>query len=185
MNDTKQIQRVAYIAAALFAVRLLSFFVPDIRDATAANSPLLGELNALLGIAPHLLLFAVVAALPAPEWARAAGYGWLVVDIATDIMDLNGVPYSIYITLKYGGHISAALWIAVVSWRTSGAMRIVGLLLALDLFSFSFIASFTQFLPLLPALVLLPLWFALGGRLLGQVAEYPPPTLDSRATGSG
>jgi hypothetical protein len=39
--------------------------------------------------------------------------GWLVIDIATDIMRLNGIDKSIYLALRYGGQISVALWIAL------------------------------------------------------------------------
>jgi hypothetical protein len=60
---------------------VVTFFIPAIRDATPGSSPALSELNAVLGMAPHLLLFPVVAALPAPRWAKAAGYGWLVIDV--------------------------------------------------------------------------------------------------------
>ena len=35
-----------------------------------------------------------------------------LIDIATDSMQLKGVDKSIYLSLRYGGHISAALWIA-------------------------------------------------------------------------
>ncbi|SRR6266581_1101914 len=179
MNETKGSQqaRVAYVAygvAVLWIIRLATFFIPAIRDATPGGSPLLAELNALLGIAPHLLLFPVVAALPAPQWARQAGYGWLVIDIATDIMQLGSVPTPIYLPLRYGGHVSAALWIALASWQAKGATRIVGLLLAIVLGGYSFIAPFdpTHFVGLLPGLVLLPTWFALVGRLLAQRGEH-------------
>lgn len=137
------------------------------REATPAHAPVLAELNALLGVAEHLLLFPVIAALPGPRWARAAGYGWLVVDMATDIMQLNGAPVAVYLTLRYGGHISAALWTVAASWQARGALRVVGLLYALDLASYSFIAFVPRsFLVLLPSLVLLPLWLVLVGRLL-------------------
>jgi hypothetical protein len=129
---------------------------------------------ALLGVAPHLLLFPIVAALPAPPWGRAAGYGWLVVDMATDIMALNGVAAPTFIAMRYGGHVSAALWIAVASWHTRGASRIIGLLLALDLGGYSFVAPFdpTHFVGLLPSFVLLPVWLVLVGRLLHREVEH-------------
>ena len=176
MSSTKPSQlavRAAYVAAVLFVIRLPTFFVPAIRDALPGNSPVLSELNALLGIAPHLVLFPVVAALPAPRWGRAAGYGWLVIDMATDVMDLGGVAKLTYLSLRYGGHISAALWIASASWDAKGALRIVGWLLAFDLAIYSFIAPFGSltFLVLLPSLVLLPLWLALVGRYLARGSE--------------
>jgi hypothetical protein len=105
-NASRPAVRAACMAAALFVVAFAHFFVlpPEGRG---------NVLIALLGVAPHLLLFPIVAMLPAPRWARAAGYGCLVVDIATDIMALNGVPVSTYLPMRYGAHISAALWIAV------------------------------------------------------------------------
>ncbi|MCA1730926.1 MAG: hypothetical protein LC751_16470 [Actinobacteria bacterium] len=48
-------------------------------------------------------------------------------------MALNGVPITIFLPMSYGGHVSAAVWAAVASWRARDATRVVGLLLALDL----------------------------------------------------
>lgn len=163
----------AYGAAALFAVSLARFFVIP-RLGLPADSPLVAQLNGgLLPVAAHLLLFPVVAALPAPPWARAAGYGWLVVDVATDIMGLNGVPDTTYLPMRFGGHVAAALWIAVASWRARGAARVVGLLLALNLGGYSFIPHGPVAL-LVPTALLLPVWFALVGRLLAPDVEHRP-----------
>jgi hypothetical protein len=174
MNDIKpnQLARLAYIVAVLFTIHLITYLIPGIREATPTSLPVVAELVGIIGVAEHLLLFPVVGALPAPRWARAAGYGWLVIDIATDIMQINGVDKSIYLSLRYGGHISAALWIASASWQAKGAMRIVGWLLTLDLFIYSFIAfiPFT-FVVLFPSLVLLPVWFVLVGRLFAREGE--------------
>ena len=174
MNELKpnQLARLAYIVAVLFTIHLITYLIPGIRDATPTSSPVVAELVGIIGVAEHLLLFPVVAALPAPRWARAAGYGWLVIDMATDIMQLNGIDKSIYLSLRYGGHISAALWIASASWQAKGAMRVIGWLLALDLFIYSFIAfiPFT-FIVLFPSLVLLPLWFLLVGRFFAREGE--------------
>jgi hypothetical protein len=162
----------AYISTMLFAVSLLRFyFVP--RLGLPADSPIVLELNGgLLPVAAHLLLFPVVAALPAPPWARAAGFGWLVIDITTDIMSLNGVASSIYLPMRYGGHVSAALWIASASWQARGAVRIVGLILALNLGIYSFIPN-GPVLILVPTGFLLPLWFLLVGLLLAHMYAEP------------
>lgn len=172
MNETNSTERVgaayaAYAAAVLFVFSLARFFfIP--RLGLPADSPIVAELNGgLLPVAAHLLLFPVVAALPAPPWARAAGYGWLVIDIVTDIMALNGVPDTIYLPMRYGGHVSAALWIATASWRGRGALRIVGLLLALILGGYSFVPNGPIWL-LIPSGPLLPLWFALVGRFIAR-----------------
>jgi len=176
MNKTRSSQltvAAAYGAAVLFAIHLVTYLIPSIRDVTTTNSPIVAELLALLGVAEHLLLFPVIAALPAPRWAKPAGYGWLVIDMATEIMQLNGVAKLIYLSLRYGGHISAAIWIASASWQARGALRIVGWLTALDLFIYSFVAFIPfSFVVLLPSLILLPAWFALVGRLLAREGEY-------------
>ena len=158
----------AYGAAILFAVSLARFyFIP--RLGLPPDSLLLAELNAgLLPIAAHLLLFPLVAALPAPQWAKAAGYGWLVIDMASDIMALNSVPNTTYLPMRYGGHVAAALWIATASWQASGAMRIVGLLLAFNLGGYSLIPH-ASYLLLIPTGFLLPIWFALAGRHLARL----------------
>jgi hypothetical protein len=125
-------------------------------------------------------LFPVVAAAPAPPWARAAGYGWLVVDIATDVMALQGVPDALYLPLRYGGHVSAALWIAAASWRLGGAARGVGLLLALTLGGYSFVPH-APVGWLGPAGVLLPVWLVLVGRALGRPGDAAGPGRARRA----
>ncbi len=172
MNQTKLSQRTAvaaYGAAVLFAIHLVTYFIPSIRDVTTSSSMIGAEALALLAVAEHLILLPVIAALPVPKWARAVGYGWLVLDIATDIMQLNGVVKLTYLSLRYGANIAAALWIASASWQTKGATRVIGVIVALDLAVYSFIAFIPlTFLVLIPSLILLPLWFALIGRLLTQ-----------------
>lgn len=172
MNQTKLSQRTAgaaYGAAVLFAIHLVTYFIPSIRDVTTSSSIIGAEALALLAVAEHLILLPVIAALPVPKWARAVGYGWLVLDVATDIMQLNGVVKLTYLSLRYGANIAAALWIASASWQTRGVPRVIGVIVALDLAVYSFIAfiPFT-FLVLIPSLILLPVWFALIGRLLTQ-----------------
>ncbi len=161
---------VAYAATVLFTISLARFyFIP--RLGLPPDSPLVAQLNGgLLPVAAHLLIFPLVAALAAPQWARAAGYGWLVIDIATDIMALQGVADTTYLPLRYGGHVSAALWIGLASWRAGGALRLVGLLLAVLLGGFSFIPH-GSFLLLIPTGFLFPLWFALVGRHIARDAQ--------------
>jgi hypothetical protein len=176
MNETKPSHLTgatyaAYGAVVLFTISLARFFfIP--RLGLPADSPIVVQLNGgLLPVAAHLLLFPVIAALPAPPWARAAGYGWLVIDMATDIMALNGVASTISLPMKYGGHVSAALWITSSCWQAKGATRLVGLLLALDLGVYSFIPR-GSFVVLLPSGLLFPIWFWLVGRLLTHKGDY-------------
>ncbi|GER89097.1 hypothetical protein KDW_32590 [Dictyobacter vulcani] len=169
LNRVTSATTAAYLASVLFAIHLVTYLIPVLRDATGLTAPLIAEPLTILAVAEHLCIFLIIPALPAPDWARIAGYGWLVVDIASDIMQLNGTPRENYLPLRYGGHISAALWILLVSLNTTGALRIIGILLALDLAIYSFIAFIPlSFLLLLPSLILLPLWLALSGRFLAR-----------------
>lgn len=185
MNETKPSQRTviaAYGATVLFAIHLITYFIPSIRDVTTSSSLIGAELLALLAVAEHLILFPVVAALPVPKWARAVGYGWLILDIATDIMQLNGVDKPTYLALRYGANIAAALWIASASWQGKGVMRVIGLIVALDLTIYSFIAFIPfAFVILIPSLVLLPLWLWLVGRRLARGSEHQPDHPAQRA----
>ncbi len=173
LNISKRTSMAAYGAAILFAIHLLTYFIAPLRDVTTSSSIFGAEALALLAVAEHLILFPVIAALPTSPWARAAGYGWLVLDIATDIMQLNGVVKLTYLSLRYGANIAAALWIVSASWQAKGAMRIIGIIVAVDLALYSFIAfiPFT-FLLLVPSLILLPLWFLLVGRTFTRVSEH-------------
>lgn len=173
LNISQQTSMAAYGAAILFASHLSTYFIAPVRDVTTSSSIFGAEALALLAVAEHLILFPVIAILPASSWARAAGYGWLVLDIATDIMQLNGVVKLTYLSLRYGANIAAALWVVSASWQAKGAMRIIGIIVALDLALYSFIAfiPFT-FLLLVPSLILLPLWFLLVGRTLTRGQEH-------------
>lgn len=165
----------AYAAAVLFALHLATYFIPAARDATLASAAGIAIPLAALAIAQHLVVFPVVAALPAPQWARVAGYIWLVFDMGTDLAQLAGAPKSIYLVVRLVVNVLAALWIAAASWRARGAtrgMRGIGYFVALDTVAYSCIAlSFTwAFVVTLPSLILLPVWFALVGRLLAREA---------------
>ena len=166
----------AYAAAALFAAHLTTYFVPSIRDATLSSSAVLAVVLALLAIAQHLVVFPVVAAMPAPRWARAAGFLWLVVDMGTDLLQLGGAPKSLYLVLRLGINLVAALWIASASVRARGGVRTIGVFVAIDFACYSFVALLSPlaFVVTLPSLVLLPVWFVLVGHLLGHASAHLP-----------
>lgn len=163
----------AYGAVVLFAAHLTTYFVPVIRDATLAQSAALAVGLALLAVAQHLVVFPVVAALPAPRWAQLAGYTWLVVDMGTDLLQLGGAPKSLYLVLRLGINLVAALWIAAASLQTRGATRALGVFVAADFACYSFVALLSPlaFVVALPSLILLPLWFMLVGRRLAVLAR--------------
>ncbi len=164
----------AYSAALLFALHLLTYFIPVIRDATFATSASLAGTLAFLAVVQHLVVFPVVATLPAPRWAKVAAYVWLVVDMCTDILQFGGVSKAIYLVLRLAVNLLAALWIASASWPISRAIRYVGVFVALDFACYSFVALLSplSFLVALPSLVLLPVWFGLVGRLLAHREKH-------------
>ena len=155
----------AVIAAVLFFVHISLYFAPFVTALHGTVQTIYYvEFDTILGVIEHLLLFPVIAALPAPQWAKQAGYGWLVIDMATDIMQLGGAPGAL--PLRYGGHIAAAVWAAAASWQARGALRAIGVIYAIDLALYSFIwpLSRLSFVVLLPSLVLLPVWLLLVAR---------------------
>lgn len=166
----------AYSAAILFALHLATYFVPSIRDATLSRAALLAGLLAVLALAQHLVVFPIVAALPAPRWAKMAGYTWLVVDMGTDLLQLGGASKSIYLVVRLVINLVAALWIATASWHATGAIRGIGVFVALDFacYSFLILLSPLAFLVALPSLVLLPVWFLLSGRRLAREQVQAP-----------
>ena len=173
----------AYAAATLFAAHLATYFVPAIRDATLTTSTTLAVLLALLAVAQHLVVFPVVGALQAPWWARAAAYVWLVLDMGTDLLQLDGAPKSLYLVIRLGVNLFAALWIMLASWRARGGMRWLGMFVAADFACYSFVGllSPVAFLIALPSLVLLPLWFVLAGRHIARRSRLAETTAQATA----
>jgi hypothetical protein len=147
----------AYIGAALFTILIVLF-----------NTMPSSLAIPIVGVAFHVVLFPVVAALPSNDWARAAGYGWLGLDIASNIMLLNGVDENICTALRYGAHIPAIIWIIVGSIQADRLMQIVGILQALVMGSYSFVAPWAPKEMLYPAIILLIIWLILAGRSLSR-----------------
>src|SRR4026209_2609454 len=96
----------AYLAAFLFTVMIVLFN-------TVPKNMAVG----IVAVAFHAVLFPVVGTLPAINWARAGGYGWLILDIAANIMYLNGVDEHICTAFRYGAHIPAVMWIITASLK--------------------------------------------------------------------
>jgi hypothetical protein len=153
-----------------------------VRDATLSTAPTVAIGLAVLAVAQHLVVFPVVAALPAPRWAQIAGYTWLVVDMGTDLLQLGGASKSVYLVLRLAINLVAALWIATASWQARGAIRVIGVFVAIDFACYSLVALLSPlaFLVTLPSLVLLPVWFVLVGR---QLSRTPPTSISSPSAG--
>lgn len=154
----KSASYASYLGAFLFTVLIVLF-----------NTMPKSLAIPVVAVAFHLVLFPVVAKLPSANWARAGGYGWLTLDIAANIMYLNGVDEHICTALRYGAHIPAILWIINASLKGSRPMQIVGILQALILGSYSFVAPWAPAWVLYPAMVLLIIWLILTGYYLSKL----------------
>lgn len=156
-SSRKLASTAAYVGAFLFLVLIILF--NTIPQCLAIP---------FVAVAFHVALFPVVAELPSNEWARAAGYGWLVLDIAANVMFLNGVDEHICTALRYGAHIPAVIWIITSSLKCNRQMQIVGLIQAGIMGTYSFIAPWSPVWVLYPAMLLLIIWLILAGRFLSS-----------------
>jgi hypothetical protein len=145
----------AYVAALLFFFLIIMF-------ATVHNGMIIG----IVAVTFHVLLFPVVANLPSTEWARACGYGWIMLDIASNMMQINGVDEHLCSALRYGAHIPAVIWIITSSMHCNRQMLSVGLVQGVIMAGYSFIAPWAPAWVLYPAMILLIVWLFLAGRFL-------------------
>ena len=157
-NSIKIASIASYFGAFLFAVLVVLF------NTMPQNViPIV-----IVAVTFHIVLFPVVATLPSTDWARAAGYGWLTLDIAANIMQLNGIAEHITSGLRYGAHIPAIIWIITSSLKCNRSIQIVGILQALVMGSYSFLAPWVPMWYLYPAMILLIIWLTLLGIFLGK-----------------
>jgi len=157
---------LSYAGAASFAALLVLIGVaPMFRPAGA------------VAVLAHVLLYPVVAGLRAPEWARMGGYAWLSIDIVSSVMAMNGVDAGTITAVRLGGHIPAALWIVAASLEARGPMRVVGVPLGALLFGYSLVAPWVPPVALLPAIILIVVWLALVGRVVGRSQAAIPPSV--------
>ena len=161
MSDYEPSKKTAslssYIAAVLFLILLILF-----------SSTPQSIIIPFVGVAFHLMLFPVVRKLPAPEWARAAGYGWLVLDLALNVAELNGVDQHITMPFRLGGHISSAVWIVTASLRGSSPLRVTGILQGIFTVGYSLLAPWVPNYGLYPSALLLLIWLVLSARELSK-----------------
>ena len=144
-------RQIAILPIVLFVPTMLSFVLfPGTK------------ISNVLGIFFHLAALLVVGRMPAPEWAKAAGYGWLVLDILCGAMIINDVPHSIAWPIRLGGHIFAGVWLVTVSLlRPPLGIRIVGVVTGVWLATYTFFGTVLPVTVLGPPGVLTCVWFGL------------------------
>jgi len=115
----------ARVFAAVSALGWVGMFV-----LTGAGQTYAGDLS---GVVYHLALVPLVVALPAPDWAKAAGYVWIFCDTALNVAGINGLDDDIVWAFRLGVHIAAAVWIVNASGGLRPAARVTGTLLGASL----------------------------------------------------
>lgn len=132
-----------------------------------------------LGMLFHISLFLLVPWLPAPGWAKAAGYGWLVVDVVSGALSINAVSDTIAQPIRLGGHIFAGIWIVTASQSGSLPVRIVGTIAGVWLFAFTFFSPVLPMARLGPASMMVLIWLAIIAWQNGSVKKSAiPATFD-------
>ncbi|WP_353813769.1 hypothetical protein [Agromyces sp. SYSU T00266] len=182
MNDTVA-SRFAYAAAVFFVLGMIVIIGLGVRNEFEGSPPPSVIIYVFAGLAFHFALLPVISALPAPTWARASGYVWVVVDNMILMLTLYSVGTEIIDPLRWGIHLAAATWLLGASWAQHGVSRWIGLLAAFGLAGSSLGGAFTE-----SALVLLrvagPLmvvWLILAGIRLGKTAApIPAPVPEER-----
>ncbi len=167
------------LSPRLIAAAALLFFAPVV--VSFAVAPGAAWVRNYPGIFFHLAIFLLVAKLEAPEWAKAAGYGWLVLDVMTGVLTLNGVPYEIYNFVRLGGHIFGGIWIATASLSGSRPMMIVGVITGVYLSAYTFVSPFVSMKVLGPNAILVLVWLAI---IAWQNGSKPQPRTVSPSSGS-
>ena len=126
------------VSVRTIAVSALLFYVPVVISSVAV--PGAAWIRNYPGILFHLAVFLLVSRLDAPDWARAAGYGWLVLDVTTGVLALNGIPRATHEYVRLGGHVFGGAWIAITSLSGSRPLKVVGLVTGIYLSGFPFLS---------------------------------------------
>lgn len=115
------------------------------------------------GVFFHDAILLLVSRLDAPDWTKAAGYGWIVIDVLSGILTINAVPYEITWPVRLGGHVLAGVWIAMSSvfLRRHPVVTVVGVVTGVWLSGCSFIIARTSEAILAPSSILIMVWFAM------------------------
>lgn len=179
----------AYLAALFFVAALaVTLGFPSTTGVLATTT----WFAAILWVAFYVCVLPVIGALPAPAWAKGAAYGWIVVDIALNVASLNPINLAssdyqaLETAVRLGIHVSASVWIAMVAYEGTSAMRTIGWPTAVALGGYSLLNPYLPASAFYPGVVLLIGWFVVAGLHLSRptgrtVAGRRAPSGRSRA----
>ena len=96
--------RRRYVSLRLLALLPLVLFFPAVIAFFVDPDVAWGE---YLGVFFHLSILFLVSRLEAAPWAKAAGYGWVALDVLAGILMINEVAYDTAWAVRLGGHVLA------------------------------------------------------------------------------
>ena len=129
------------------------------------------------GILFHLAILFLISRMDAPGWGKAAGYGWIVLDVLSGVLTINGVPMDIAWPVRLAGHILAGTWIVTTSVLSrSRSVAALGIVTGLWLGLYTFVATVLPTAFLYPSGLLLIGWLALLAVKYEPSEEHEVPT---------
>lgn len=162
--------KFAYIAAAFFVGTMVIAIGVGLPEFDGAP-PLSVSLFTLFGLIFHLAMLPVIAALPAPSWAKTSGFAWVVVDNMLVLLSFYSAGEEIVTPLRMGVHLATATWIFGTSISHEGALRWVGFLVVIAMAGVSLIGPFLGDAVVQasgPGALLLIVWIVMAGNRLGN-----------------
>ena len=124
------------------------------------------KVSGAIGIIYHLIILGIVTRLKAPVWAKAAGFGWLTLDVCCGIMTLCNVEGAVANPVRLGGHVLCGIWIASVClFCKNRILKYLGFFIASWLALYSFFGGVLPMSMLTLPGILVVVWLALMGWL--------------------
>ncbi len=173
--DAEDIPRPRALNFRMVALAPVVLFLPTL-VAFAVSKPgvVWPEYN---GVFFHLAMLLVIARLKAPEWARAAGYGWITLDVLTGILAINGLPYDLTWPIRMGGHVLAGVWLVVSSLSNARwPVRLVGVFTGVLLGGYSIVGNVLPLAVIYPSSITLVVWLVLLAVSVRPDAQPEPST---------
>src|SRR3990172_1320637 len=140
MKDTLA-SKFAYASAVFFALGMIIAIGMGLPEFDGVP-PLSVILFTLFGLIFHLAMLPVIAALPAPSWAKASGFTWVVVDNMLVLLSFYNAGTELILPLRMGVHLATSTWIFGASMAHTGALRWVGFLVVIAMAGVSLIGPF-------------------------------------------
>ncbi|MEW6083443.1 MAG: hypothetical protein AB1607_02495 [Chloroflexota bacterium] len=143
MKDTVT-SKFAYAAASFFILGMTIVITMGVQNEFVGSPPPRVIAYVFAGLAFHFALLPVISALPAPFWAKASGYVWVVVDNMILMLTLYSTSAEIIDPLRWGIHLATATWIFGASLSQQGISRWIGFIVAFGMTGASLGGAFDE-----------------------------------------